>query len=658
MEPFHRTLSNMNLASADTENYSADLHGKAGDDTPEASKSHAGRGMVRAFSASRALQQVMGFQEPDPFVPPPAVPEDLEERFVEGLGEYGLDYMTGVGMPPQETVREAGKSKLPDIVEEAESPVSDTTTHEDAVGEKIVTKQNSQFKIPMSPLVAQAVMGSGPQVEVVSRTSPPPVSYESDGANDTDIGETTSGQLGTRVHHGFDSSTSLAETPLSYPRGSAAASGAFTEAVHAHCASANTQETTNAAQWSAFAPMPLFPSPRVEQPSEDFSPIQPVISGAHARQIIPTTQEDVIKSSFAVRQKPTVPSIIVEAPSPRNKNKKKKPKSRKRAPSTTTPELSEPLPTRVRAERTTGLPTLPLASEALWKFKFPGNTHALLTILLTWQLKMQSCYNRHPNPKSFAVNPAFPYAVTPPVYQRLVSVSFYDTSVEPHKEIRFLGPGDAAEMIYAEVDTFRDEEDIEEFEEQQKQDDRLAAVKRALGLDTGYEKGSRQMAMHHRAKTGEGRWAYILVKGNKTGGPNDTAPQLMVAWHISAVTASSTCLHSIFPDDHPGFAAPAPVPAPPLKRSVSFQNLLSGARNPIRMYKSLHSTSTLELPKVDLVDTAAHDGAQTLHRTVLRMGKAGRVPLIEGFRVDVQAFRGGWRRWGGEGKVMMWRQRE
>ncbi|KAI4950123.1 hypothetical protein J4E91_004779 [Alternaria rosae] len=114
---------------------------------------------------------------------------------------------------------------------------------------------------------------------------------------------------------------------------------------------------------------------------------------------------------------------------------------------------------------TTGLPTLPESSS--WNIDFPGYTPALLTILLNWSFTVQSFYRRLPNPKAFRAHASFPFPVTAPIYNHLISVGFYDTSVVPHKEIQFLGPGDAAEIAYAEVDVFRGKEDRAAFEKQE-----------------------------------------------------------------------------------------------------------------------------------------------------------------------------------------------
>ncbi|CAO2655843.1 Nn.00g046460.m01.CDS01 [Neocucurbitaria sp. VM-36] len=653
MEPNDQTLNNTHLASASPDDYIAHLHRKPQDDTPRFSRRETGSGFARRFSASKKLQRFMGLQEPGPFVKPPEMMKDLVEKFVEALEEYEQIYTLGMRMT-KKTVREAEKWKLPNILEETESIAKATDVT--AASAKTDTKGSLGINSPVWLSKAQAILGSGRQEAAVIPNSKLPVSCASDNARDIDIEHATSDQLGKYAHRGFNSSTIPAGSQLSHPESSTSASISFLSAPITQSASAGNQGNGNVTQRSVSAPITpkyLFPSPRVDDPPWDFVQIQTIVSDGHNHHVSSTALDENPTRSPSGRHTSNIPRINVQSPSP-----KKLPMSRRRAPSLTTPGLFGPPPARARTEYSTGLPIFSLESEALWKFKFPGNTHALLTILLTWSYAMQSCYNRCPNPTVFSFNVAFPYAVKPPVYQHLISVSFYDTSILPHKEFRFLGPGDAAEITYGEVDTFRSEKDSEAFQEHLKQDCRVEAMKRALGLETINQKDGRHMSMHQRAATGEGRWGYILIKGHQTG-RNETPPHVMIAFHISAITDSSTCLHTIFPDNHPvPSAAPLP-PRPFLRRSFSLQNLINGSRKPLRMHQVLHSASSSELPQGDVANIAPQEGAQTLRRTLLKLGKAGSVPLIEGYRVDVQAFRGWLDAAGrGSGKVIMWREKE
>jgi hypothetical protein len=73
-------------------------------------------------------------------------------------------------------------------------------------------------------------------------------------------------------------------------------------------------------------------------------------------------------------------------------------------------------------------------------------------------------------------------------------------------------------------------------------------MKKTLGLSDA--EGLQRIcyiSMSQRAKTGDGRWCYVLVKDHATqdGG---TPPHLILAWHMNAIMATSDCLHTIYPD--------------------------------------------------------------------------------------------------------------
>ncbi|OAG20883.1 hypothetical protein CC77DRAFT_922390, partial [Alternaria alternata] len=271
-------------------------------------------------------------------------------------------------------------------------------------------------------------------------------------------------------------------------------------------------------------------------------------------------------------------------------------------------------------KKATGLPTLPASSSALWEVDFPGYTPALLTILLTWSHAMQSFYRRLPDPKTFPIHAAFPRRITPPAYNRLISVGFYYTSFIPHKDIRFLGPGDMAEIGYAEVDVFRSKEEVR---------------KRTLGV---------YRDQIHLADSGEGRWAYVLIKEHAIP-EEETPPHVMLAWHLSAVTDTSTCLHTVFPDNHePILSKPPATPAPPeqpIRRLASLQNLISPSRGQKHLHREIRSvSSSAGSTEVEESSILPQEGAQTLKRTVVKLEKAGSIPLIKGYRVDLKEFRG------------------
>jgi hypothetical protein len=338
-----------------------------------------------------------------------------------------------------------------------------------------------------------------------------------------------------------------------------------------------------------------------------------------------------------------VPQITIQPPSPT-----KEPASRKRGPSQSSDQFGPALIKAQLTEETTGLPVLAVDQEEVWKEEFPGNIEALMTIMLPWSVSMTRLHAQLNDAHLFSINAAFPYRVQPPITHKLVSAAFYDDKHTPHKEIRFLGPGHDVDITYHEVDTFTYPDETPVHPAQALHKAKMDAAMRAVGIHVPY-KDAKHMSMRHRAEVGEGRWAYILIQAHHSAYPGATPPHVMMAWHASAVTRSSKCLHTIYPG---GSNAPKPAAVPPpkgLKRFSSLQNLR----------KELRSASSAELPRVEEAAAVVQEGARTLLREVWKMEKGGRVPLVEGYRVDV----GAWKEWmaavaGGRGKVVVWREME
>jgi hypothetical protein len=407
-----------------------------------------------------------------------------------------------------------------------------------------------------------------------------------------------------------------------------------------------------------YARSALFPSPRVEQdqawdfvqqPDRSIAPHGFAPGGFAPAAGRDTQVSGSLPFLTAPRDAAPVPRIVVKSPSP------KKPTSKKRGHGSQ--HKIGPIQSKTKAaDETLGLPVLEANQEAKWKFKFPGNTYALLTLMLAWSIKMQSLYKKLPNSYLFSVNAAFPYPIDPPVFRRLVSVAFYDTSVTPHKEIRFISPGDVGEISYNEVDVFSYPAPETELEKAQAaQDGAIRLMKRALMLNSGPT--TKELKDSQRAANGEGRWAYILLQGHKSQLPNETPPHAIIAWQLSAMTSKSECLHTIYPDNHvaPKPAAPAPTHGP--KRFSSLQNLAAKYSESHRLSESLRSASSSELPMAE-VPVPVPDGALTFKRKVWKMEKAGRIPLVEGYRVDVQKWSGWLDAVGrGQGKVIVWEER-
>ncbi|KAF1836134.1 hypothetical protein BDW02DRAFT_578181 [Decorospora gaudefroyi] len=731
----------------------ADVHGKRRQsETPRFSTTTGLRGLAGAKEAARKLQQVVGEKDAVPFVTPPQISLALKWEFDEGLEEYGLDHgmrplglkalgqtadmqqdragldalaqaadtqglnalSQAAGMQVRQPQTGTGTTKLPDILEEMESPSKGPSDRAGTGPQEVL-----HGAPPVWPSDAQAsfdMHGAGQQANAPSTSvwqsdedffaslTNPMANF--DGARQavatSFLGqagtlEEREGTSGTDFHddfdfplrhegmsQGFGSSTTLADSIASghgdttaaagFPSTSTSYTGPDLESGSAFARTLDyggsgsigsgyelpPQSSDSSAYWTSrlntTAPSSLFPAARIGTQTWDYT-------GDTSRGTAWTHGVNPVRCPSSnqffeglFRQPPTtdVPQIAVQAPSPERISA-----SKKRAPSLSGNNIFGPASKGTRTEdNKTGLPTLPAEAEALWKFHFPGNTHGLLTTLLTWSHTMQSFYNRLPDPKTFPFHSAFPFIVTPPIYNQLVSVGFYDTSVSPHKEVRFLGPGDA-KLGYGEVDVFRSKEDLAAFQEYQKQTCKYEAIKQKLGFKEQKEKASRYTDQAHRAATGEGRWAYILIKGHDV--PPKTAPHVMLAWHTSAVPNMSTCLHTILPDADKPLPSPPPPSSQPsrLKRLASLQDLMGTNHRRKRVHKVLRSASSSQLPQLDVANILPTEGAQTLRRTVLKFEKAGGVPLVEGYKVDVAKFRPWMDAVGkGQGKLILWREKE
>jgi len=657
----------------------ADLHSKRLVESPLFNRSSALAVVPRTFSATKKLQQVLGINgnKSEPFMRPPHMPQGLEQRFLASLQEYGIDVdlLTGESMsqaarrPKKMGVgNELGKSVLEMIKEEKESPVSVVHLQEGMGG------LNMGFSI--NPQTWN--LGHG----AVSGSAERP--YSAPGGGTDDYGDTG---YSYDPYIGYGSTAAFRDSQRFRPS-SASAAGTqkvFGQTYGPHMASyapdtrnpdydsigagdklpqrssslANASQFTRQQQAPYFhdvvhtqarnsydspnrissVPPVLFPAPQVEQQmSWDFGQTVTgdITSQTFALGGFPVTSTNE-EGDYPLRPKSRVkmlPQIMVQEPSP---TKMPPPTSKKRR---ATSQAAPPAKARA-SEDTVGLPILPANLEILWKAKFPGNTYALLTTLLTWSVSMRRLSNLIPDPKAFSVNGAFPYVVEPPVHKKLISVAFYDTSVTPHKEIRFHGPNDCAEISYNEVDIFAypDNPAIVSTNPPSK----AGAVKRALGLNTNTPQATdyKTLSMLDRAITGEGRWSYILFRAHASPTePSPVPPHCMLAWPKHATTSSSECLHTIYPDR--SFAP---------RHFTSLQTIAAA----MWLQQSLRAASSDQLPEPWL---GYMEGAVTLKRQVLKMEKPGGVPLVEGYRVDVRKWEGWMKAVGrGQGKVMMWTEK-
>jgi hypothetical protein len=684
----------------------ADVHSKLPNPSLSYSRTATINSFQNAFSSSKMLQQVLDLQPAEPYARPPPMPRDLEQRFVAGLKGYGLDFKLP-GDSPLETLNRAateqqktsagpdfGRQMLEAIREEQESPI--TATHQAAGADKAST--DLTIIPPVWELGYEAV-GSASHTftdpnqghnTTDCQATIPFSARPATASSDTDFEEN---DFAYHPYAGFGSTTTLAESVASRPSTSVGEHGTTwqssdntTQAAHIDFFALGDYVTNNGAgyvpprrssslanlrqhlsyqaeslvpkyfddthvqihgsydapQRTGSAPLPLFPSPRIEQDSAwDFVQAN---TGGDAPNAAASDISFRTQFPDEPQGAPSVPHINVQVPSPAKRyNPKKRSATSQGAP-----------PAKARAaDGTTGLPVLAANQEMLWKAGFPGNTHALLTLILPWSLSMHRLYNLVRKAHPFSINPAFPYPVTPPIRQKLVSLAFYDTSVAPHKEIRFIGPGDVSEMSYNEVDIFAYPDKTAFDAVQAEQDPKKNAMKRALDLHVPDTPDYKNIPMYQRAATGEGRWAYILLQGHRSPDSKVTPPHVIIAWHISATTDTSDCLHTVYPDAYiaarptPLFAAKGP------KRFNSLQNLAARFQDPLRLQQNLRAASSEELS-----EGVEMEGALTLKRTVMKMEKTGRIPLIEGFMVDVKTWEGWMKAMGmGKGKVILWKER-
>ncbi|KAL6158483.1 hypothetical protein ACJBU6_02595 [Exserohilum turcicum] len=443
---------------------------------------------------------------------------------------------------------------------------------------------------------------------------------------------------------------------------------------------------------SSSSPAPLFPSPRFGREAWDDDNANAGQSSSSRVTVNPSSlspafsNQNFFQGTLQPRRPVNRPKIVITPATPTGSPPKRK---RELPPDDDDGEPPRPPRKDTFNYNTSGLPVLPASSKALWTTSFTGHTPGLLNTLLTWTHAMRSLSHRLRNYRAFAAHPAFPLLIMPPIYERLVSVGFYSNSsnnTAAHEEVRFLGPDDAAEMVYAEVDVFRTNADVSALHEKERCNSAYANMMKRFGLSeemgSGDEEPSRRMDQTHLVMTGEGRWAYIFIRGHTMGkgkepqqqqqqeGENkqgdehkqeeEVAPHVVLAWHCSARTQGYTGLHTVLPD--PDLPVQLPNPLPPstqsLRRFVSLQNMRNQVDRVNRLHRELRSASSSEPPKPNALDVAQDVvGAKMFQRTVVKFEKSGSVPLIDGYRVDVRRFRAWMDAVGrGEGKIVFWRE--
>jgi hypothetical protein len=387
------------------------------------------------------------------------------------------------------------------------------------------------------------------------------------------------------------------------------------------------------------APPVLFPAANIEADTE----VELLAEDPAAR---PANVDGFLESLFSRPPPPASPKVI----STPLKVGRLKGKDRKRARAESQKETARPAPSteqkKARTGGIVGISTLPAAFTAAWLTMFPGNCPYLSQILLRWHHTMTTLYRRCEEDYLVDIHPMFPYPPTRPVNIPLVSVSFWDTSAEPHRELRFIGPGDVSSILYAEVDTFHSDEAIK---------DSPFAKAMARGLVPN-AKDLRKVDMRARNERGEGRWCFIVINGHKD--KENTAPYVTIAWPITAVTSRSECLHTISPDTdntQPPSSSASSASTFPSKINM-MPNMYPGFLISPGIHAALRATtsSILPSPPVQGKGKGLKKDGLTVRRTTLVFGKAGGVPLVQAWRTDAK----GWMGWmdavgKGEGKVMM-----
>lgn len=607
---------------------------------------------MQVLTVSKTLQQVLGTRSPEPLAPPPAMPDDLVENFEAMIDEHTESSRKSKPVPSRQA-----KATLDDIQEEQESP-SQSSAECASDNRAVPAEPRYTFLDSDSDVVNEAASEytdneSGDVDNDAWRHDAATNVAVSDGS----LSITTGFSHTTVPAPTFPPRTSsLLPIPRQHitetlPSGTGSNQNYYAGPVQDQEVSKSVDsypERSSSPLKKAESMPVLFPPPAVQSQPETFS--QP--RHYHGSDEPYRTLNNASSKSTG-RVVPSQPQTTTKPlPSMPPFPSKKRP-----LPSSPRPSPTLPLPRRRRRrdDLTTGLPTLPVSDSACWKQDFPGNTPALLTVLLTWSHTMWTLYRQVPDPALFSTHPAFPHRIAPPERKRLVSVAFYDTSVEPHREVRFLGPNDVAEMVWDGVDVFCDDDEEEEAED---------------GQDSSL------------GQSGEARWSYILIKGHAVE-PGVTAPHVMLAWHADSITSVSDCLHTIFPDNdstpEPCTESASKAPAShskktsKLKRLSSLPGMGSSLRTlaksqadaKARLHKTLRAVNSASfLPSPSPVSNppptqSSTDQGWTLHRCVLKMEKAGAIPLIEGFRVDVAQFRGWMEACGvGKGKVMLWYEDE
>ena len=413
------------------------------------------------------------------------------------------------------------------------------------------------------------------------------------------------------------------------------------------------QEKQDVAMEAPTAPAVLFPSPNIQTETRPGLPPQLPVG-------LPSNIEGFLDALFTRPPLGASPTVSFSTPilGTLKERKRTRAEIRAEAARAAAQKTASQSPSddeqqkKPRIPGQTGIRTLPASFTLAWTPAFPGNTPQLSQILCRWHFTMSTLYRRCSEEFLMSVHPLFPYAPTRPVNIPLLSISFWDTAESPHREMRFIGPGDVSSILYAEVDTFYKDEDKT----------RGGSFKTPLfGKKKAEQVELRNVDMRGRNERGEGRWCFIVVQGllKKGEGPEAVPPAVTLAWPVSAVTGKEECLYGISHEELGASTLTAPASASTSVPTTSIPTIDAQTPMPPNIYPNIIPTPALHAAlRSATSSTLPPPGPQiaglTLRRATLMFQKAGGIPLVQAYRTDVR----GWTEFmeavgRGEGKVVM-----
>jgi hypothetical protein len=626
---------------------------RPGEESPEMNGKRLSMGIQRAFSASKLLQQSFGMQGTIlPFAPPPVMPEDISQAYEDGLEEYGLDTVPEEDFDISEYIDLCETDELTPDTNSYGLPKVTAGGQEN--GGQTVETSHERPTSNLSPFLGEGTITEKDDSSSSLLSIPRQLSTEPNLAKDGWLRRTKA--VLRRPSQLFEA------PPASRGNGSEPHNTSKDDLLPRRTVSGPPTFT-----FSLFGSMGFLGSSSSLHPHPDPSP---------------GTCSVLFKGSQ------TVPRILLTPASPEKPRKR-----RNHEPEDSNAEMNprpaawsavrQPVQKKLRGESAnTGLPPHPLFVGKYATTPFPGNTEGLSYNLLTWHSTMRNLYAKINDPCLMALHPMFPYRPTKPVHVPLVSASFWNTGMEPHKELWFIGPGDVETLSYNEVDTFSERREIPA--------DKKKRTNRFKQIMSNAE--ARRMKMRDPAQSGDGRWCFIVIRGHRGQGNQDhkgvgrftsktkfqdeeveeVAPYIVIAFPKSAVTQSTECLHMLYPDSgepaKESEAPPAPEPQmqPRIGRSISTPILNKAFRKPsISNFPFQFRRSNANLtddaqaqqtfPPLPFQQATEKKGVPwTLRRTILWFEKGGNLPLVEGYRTDATL----WKPFldavsKGEGKIML-----